>query len=268
MANEIEKWNPRMALVLDRVSDRLENFKFSKIVNPQNIPLEELKDVEIEIQYKCASDFMANDILMASLVEAGLKNDFVDLLKKGRGAWKDALEKVKDKATIAQIKALNTVEKVKNFIEEHPGLKRTVLVAVILGMMAFPQSSKAEIISAPTEKVLSEKLTVNFSEDNGDYSMKIVITDDFVYDLIMLSLQNSKGVGIDSISKDLHRNLSQVITNKIEALGVEFPNKEWSDLYARAMVSILKIMREKYPELLDPSDITFLRHMWELGIKN
>lgn len=74
--------------------------------------------VKVNIQ---ASDLLYGRYVLAFIVEAGLKDDFMKIFEKDKTTWNKLWLDIKDKSIQLAIKELRTVEQIKDFLTKQFG---------------------------------------------------------------------------------------------------------------------------------------------------
>lgn len=208
------------ALELDKISNSLEALPAPGTpvksapeapLTSDNIPsLEELKQITKKPIKVIIGSY---DQRMAMLVEAGIKDDFFNLMKKGLGGIKKTWSDIKDEATKAAIKGLDGAEAVNTYVKAHPELKWAVLAAIALGYLAMPGSAGAAVMDQSQVHHMAEKL--NWYVGNG--TMSVEVPAHWTDNLIWQSIQGHKGFtpqDMTDITKDIQTNLVKIITEK------------------------------------------------------
>jgi hypothetical protein len=222
MAEEIQAQDPVIALALDQVSDKLERTTQPTSVDPKNLTLKDLKKLQVKVNIK-AYDVSQDRVVMAMLVEAGLKEEFMNLFEKGKSSWLRAWGDVKDKATQIAIKGLNTIDKIKDFIAKHPNLKWAVLAAIILGVLVFPASAHAEIMDTTSLQNMAKDMHWEFLQSAGATKMTVGVPKEWVSELVLKSIGDHGLADASAAISDVVHNIKNVIDMKAKMTGITDP---------------------------------------------
>jgi hypothetical protein len=178
-------------------------------IDPSKLKPEDLKNIKIKVDIQASFDYR-----MAMLIKAGLKDDFIKMLEKGKSVWKSTWDTIKDKAMQAAIKGIKTVDQVKDFIVKHPELKFVIIAAIILGYLAFPSNAMADILNAPSTQALAAKLHWSFSGGPFGHTLNVAIPKGWVEDLVTRSLQ-------DGSIKDIAQNMHAILMEKAKMMQMD-----------------------------------------------
>jgi len=220
IASELELLDPRLALAVDHVSDQLENIQAAGVpLELENLTPEDIKKKKVQVVIQ-ASSILNDRAIMAFVVEAGLKTDFLNLFHKGKNYWESTWNGVKDKATQALIKGLNTADKVKKFIVEHPELKYVVLAALALGFLALPSIASADILQPEKVKELADSLQWYSSGGGSNLSISVQVPQGWTDEVVLNSLKGHGLADIPNVMKDVYTNLNNILMEKGRITGM------------------------------------------------
>ncbi len=246
IASEIEKENPFIALAIDRVSDKLErrgetSEKSTSEIDPSELTKQDYKKMKIEVTIKSSS---VDREIIATLVEAGLIEDFKKLFSKGKRFWQSMWDSIDDKATKAAIKALNTKEKVKAYIKKNPKLKWVVLGAIALGFLVLPPAANAELLDAPGIKELASGIDIDFYAKAGEIVTKVDVSPEWIEELAKHSLAETGSP--EEAYKHLQENLIKVFQEKsVENRVPKQFASDWIEMAQRVGDRIYKVINQK-----------------------
>lgn len=170
-----------------------------------NLPPSDISKLRFDVIVQAAS---------AMAIKAGVKDEFLELFKKGSEAWKIAWGNVKDKATRAAISSLRTAKEVRDFLANNPKLILSVLAGFLLGQLSIPSSVSAEWISPTELSSLANQMRIGY--DKGSTKVTVGIPDGWAEQIILWSM---KGHSLQSSNltyfKDLQDNVRNVCTIKM-----------------------------------------------------
>jgi hypothetical protein len=218
--------------------------------DPKKLTPEDIEKMKVKVNIQ-ASDLLHDRYVMAFIVEAGLRDDFMKIFEKGKVTWNKLWLDVKDKSVQLAIKGLRTVEQVKEFLAKNPNLKWVILAAIILGYLALPHEAMAQIIDAPTAKTLANNLSVHISPN----ALQITASPGWIQDVVMRTVQ--EGSTPDKINHDLIHNLANIIWEKTKMMDLsDDSRKEFAKTVFQAVFKggsqLLKQYGIQYVDDLDP----------------
>jgi hypothetical protein len=185
----------------------------SKVFNLKKLTPEDVKEMDVKVNIQ-ASNILNDRYILAFIVEAGLKDDFLKVLKQGKAGWNKFWSNIKDKSLQLAIKGLKTIEQVKEFQAKHPNLKWALLSGIILGYLILPPDALAQVIDAPTAKDLANHLSVHVAPN----AIQITADPGWIQNVIMRTVQ--EGSTPEKINADLIHNLAGIIWEKSKAMGL------------------------------------------------
>jgi hypothetical protein len=258
IAGELESIDPRLALALDMVSDKIEKFsasnhsqigispdqpsqRGSKIIDPKTLTDSDIRNLKVQVNVKTA-DILSDRMITAIMVEAGLKDEFKKFFEKGKAAWVKAWSEIKDKSLQIAIKSLNSINKIKEFIAMHPELKYAVIAAIILGYLAFPEQSFAEIFDAPSINDMAKNdLSWQFIDTDGIKLLNISTSPSFGDNLILKSLaDHGPSTPKPEVIKDIYENINNLIIEKAKLSGLDYNGSAFKELSKGTVDHIFK----------------------------
>jgi len=157
------------------------------------------------------------------IVEAGLKDDFLNLFKRGKNFWEKTWNGIKDETTKAALKGINTAEKMKEFIQQHPNLKWAVLAALVLGYLAFPDIASADVFKP--EQVSNMAKDLQWSIPNPG-EINVHVPKGWVESVVMKSLEGHSTIDGSKILVDIQDNLKNILMEKGRSTGMITENKD------------------------------------------
>ena len=224
IANDLQEINPAVSLAIDKVSDQLEGKPGQDPKKPGEVDISKIDPKKLDIKVTVTPGKTAGYRSMrATIEEIGLGVNFEELMKREAGI-KDFLKKtwqdIKDKTTQATIKGLNTVEKAKTFVAQHPNLKWAVLAAIVLGVLAFPGVAIADVIPPDSIHNMAAQMKWNFVQSGGHTMMDVSLPKGFAEELLLKSLSGHGPVDVGNALSDLNKNLFNVIQEKGKMMGM------------------------------------------------
>ena len=245
IADEIQDLDPRIAFALDKISDELGGVKPKgtqpnntqkpqsgplQKIDPRTLTPEDMKNIEVQVQMKEAY-IINNRRIMSFVIEAGLKDEFMKLFEKGKAAWGNAWSQIKDKAMQAAIKGLDSVQKIKEFLNKHPKLIYAVMAAIMLGYLAFPTQSFAEIIDIPTAQDMAKNdLAWTFLKQGGTNIVRVSISGELGDNLVLKSLADHGPATASQAMSDVYKNISEIIIQKAKLSGLSLEGDAFKEL--------------------------------------
>ena len=253
IAEEIQEQSPLIALAIDRVSDIIEKGALpqsggqAKPVDPKTLKPEDLEKLKIKVNIQ-ASSTVHDRYVMAMVVEAGLKDEFMRLFEKGKSSWMTAWNEVKDKSMQLAIKGLDTAGKIKEFIAKHPNLKWAVLAAIILGFLVLPTAAHAEIMDTSTVQNMAKDLHWQFLQSGGSTQMTVGVPKWWVGDIVLKSLANHGLADSSAAIKDVAHNIKNIIDMKAKMTGITDPDmiNQLKDESAKFIIDAIKPLLAKF----------------------
>jgi len=106
------------------------------------------------------TQYLDNYFNTVELLDEGIISDIGNKFKSLASTVKSKLEKIKSSAEMMAIKALNSVEGVKDFIKKHPTAVWLVFAAIIAGYLILPREAHAAIASPDQLKDLSTSMPI------------------------------------------------------------------------------------------------------------
>ncbi len=212
IADEIQVQDPTIALAIDKISDALENPK--KKIDPSTLTDEQIKKMKVHLRVRTARYVISSETLHM-LKEAGLKEDFDKIFSKGKATWFNLWNKIKDKTLMAEIKALNSVHAIKEFLKKNPAMKWTVLSAIALGLISLPLAANVDIISPSNLIDLVTSIDIDIVMDpSGFPSLEITIDDSWIQEVAQESMMDAKSK--EQLKSNLKDSLMEILTEKYE----------------------------------------------------
>ena len=253
IAEEIQEQSPLIALAIDRVSDIIEKGALpqsggqAKPVDPKTLKPEDLEKLKIKVNIQ-ASSTVHDRYVMAMVVEAGLKDEFMRLFEKGKSSWMTAWNEVKDKSMQLAIKGLDTAGKIKEFIAKHPNLKWAVLAAIILGFLVLPTAAHAEIMDTSSVQDMAKDLHWQFLQSGGSTQMTVGVPKWWVGDIVLKSLANHGLADSSAAIKDVAHNIKNIIDMKAKMTGITDPDmiNQLKDESAKFIIDAIKPLLAKF----------------------
>ena len=268
IADEIQEQSPLIALAIDRISDIIEKGAptqhsqaeknalpqsggQAKPVDPKTLKPEDLEKLRVKVNIQ-ASSIVHDRYIMAMVVEAGLKDEFMKLFEKGKSSWMAAWNEVKDKSMQLAIKGLDTADKIKEFIAKHPNLKWAVLAAIILGFLVLPTAAHAEIMDTSTVQNMAKDLHWQFLQTAGggatQTQMTVGVPKGWVGDIVLKSLANHGLADSSAAIKDVAQNIKNIIDMKAKMTGITDPDmlNQLKNESAKFIIDAIKPLLAKF----------------------
>lgn len=100
------------------------------------------------------------NVVSIELLDEGIISDIGNKFKSLASTIKNKLEKIKGSAELMAIKALNSVEGIKEFIKKHPNTVWLVFAAIIAGYLILPKEAHAALASPDQVKDLATSMPI------------------------------------------------------------------------------------------------------------
>lgn len=186
------------------------------------------------------------------LLTEGLVGDIINMFKGVASKVKAKLDQLKDSAEMMAIKALNSIDKVKQYIKAHPQLIWLIFAAMIAGYLVLPREAHAAIATPDQIKDLATSMPIDLVGTVKDPSISINATTpefaSFFKKMLDISLEGNTST--PNILQDIINNygtaLEEFLLKNDLFMKIHDANPEKAkEIYDFAFKKIAKILMDK-----------------------
>lgn len=254
------------AYEVDKIADALEKAAGSLGESLKKMSPEDIKNLEVQVTIGTGA--------YQAVVNAGLKDDLLNLFKKGKNAWQQIWGGVKDGAVQTAIKGIKSIGDIKEFLRRYPGMSAVLLSAIFLGFVSLPQDATAALLPDASVAELTQQLVDSDAirlVDNPLYPtqaypagpmrqiedepivvrkpqiIKVTLPQGWLEEVLLFSMKGHAFNDSSSWEKDLKDNESSIIDNYLDMADV--PHYDKRSLHSKienALSNHNKIIINKY----------------------